>query len=306
MSSLSDIMNRINNAKEVAQGKAEDIQSEIENIKSLQEENNSIAMFLGGASGGLKAAPKLLSRGGKVVRGLGEKTSGLGEKLSEYSDMPNEVRTPLETNESDLGTNIRNILDQHDPSKTNENASPNENDKPSDSNLETDESGLTDENVRQLEKSRPDVGERKYQSSLFDEEETPAAEDVGDITKSAEPIFDVAEQGGRTALQTASKIGGEALSKIGSVGETIGTGLESLGVLEAIPVVGELADVGAIGYGIYDIVKQITEGKKVKEKQEQAKSIQSKAANTPEGSLIANPQQSTNIQQFRQTAPLNF
>lgn len=302
MSSLSDIMNRISNAKEVAQGKAEDIQSEIENIKSLQEENNSIAMFLGGASGSLKAGPKLLSKGGKAIKSVGQKTKGLGERLSEYSDMPNEVRTPLENNDTELSSKIRNTLEQNNPSKTNENAEPNETDNPHESNLETDESSITEDRLKQLEKSRPDVGERKYQSSLFDEEETPAS----DITKTAEPILSDVEQGGRTALQTASKVGGETLSRLGSVGETIGSGLESLGVLEAIPVVGELADVGAIGYGIYDIVKQITEGHKIKQKQEQAKKIQSQAFNTPEGSLIASPQQSTNIQQFRQTAPLNF
>jgi len=305
MSSLSDIMNRINNAKEVAQGKAEDIQSEIENIKSLQEENNSIAMFLGGASGGLKAGPKLLGRGGKAIRNVSERTKGLGDRLSEYGDMPNEVRTPLETNDTELASNIRNVVDQNNTENTNENAEPNETDNPHESNLESESSGLTEENIKQLEQSREEP--RKYQSSLFDEEEdTPGIEDVGDITKSAEPIFDVAEQGGRTALQTASKVGGEALSKVGSIGETIGTGLETLGGLEAIPIVGELADVGAIGYGIYDIVKQITEGKKIKQKQEEAKKIQTQASNQPEGSLIASPQQSTNIQQFRQTAPLNF
>jgi hypothetical protein len=293
MSSLSDIMNRIQNAREEASSKAEDIQTEIENIKSLQEENNSIAMFLGGASGGLKAGPKLLSRGGKVIKGLGQKTKGLGERLSEYSDMPNEVRTPLETNESDLGTNIRNILDQHDPSKTNVNAEPNETDNPHESNLESDES--FEDRFKRLQQERPDAGDERLTTEPLEE-----TEDL------AEPLTSGLEEGGRTTLQTASKVGGEALSKLGSVGETIGTGLETLGGLEAIPVVGELADVGAIGYGIYDIVKQITEGKKIKQKEEQEKTITRQARTTPEGSLISNPQQSTNIQQFRQTAPLNF
>jgi DNA repair exonuclease SbcCD ATPase subunit len=228
MSSLSDIMNRIQNAREEASSKAEDIQNEIENIKSLQEENNSIAMFLGGASGGLKAGPKLLGRGGKALRGLGEKTKGLGERLSEYSDMPNDVSNTLESNDTELASNIRNTLEQNNPSNTNKNAEPNETDNPHESNLESDESVFDEDRFKQLQKDRLDPGEepkRKYQSSLFDEEEEGGTvEDVSDITKSAEPLIsDVAEQGGRTALQTASKIGGEALSKIGSVGETIGT-----------------------------------------------------------------------------------
>lgn len=292
MSSLSDIMNRIQNAKEVAEGKAEDIQSEIENIKSLQEENNSIAMFLGGASGGLKAGPKLLSRGGKAIRNVGERTRGLGERLSEYSDMPNEVRTPLETNDTELSSKIRNVVEQNNPENTNENAEPNENDNPSESNLESES---FEDRFKRLQQDRPDAGDERLTTEPVEE-----AEDI------AEPLTSGLEEGGRTALQTASKVGGEALSKVGNIGETIGSGLETLGGLEAIPVVGELADVGAIGYGIYDIVKQITEGKKIKEKQEQAKKIQSQASNQPEGSLIATPQQSTNIQQFRQTAPLNF
>lgn len=293
MSTLSDIMNRINNAKEVAQGKAEDIQSEIENIKSLQEENNSIAMFLGGASGGLKAAPKLLGRGGRAIRNVSERTRGLGERLSEYSDMPNEVRTPLENNDIELSSRIRNVVEQNNPENTNENAEPNENDNPHESNLESES---FEDRFKRLQQERPDAGDERLTTE-------PAEETAEDI---AEPLTTDLEEGGRTALQTASKVGGEALSKVGSIGETIGSGLETLGGLEAIPVVGELADVGAIGYGIYDIVKQITEGKKIKEKQEQAKKIQSQASNQPEGSLIASPQQSTNIQQFRQTAPLNF
>ena len=292
MSSLSDIMNRIQNAKEVAEGKAEDIQSEIENIKSLQEENNSIAMFLGGASGGLKAAPKLLGRGGRAIRNVGERTRGLGDRLSEYSDMPNEVRTPLESNDIELSSKIRNVVDQNNPENTNENAEPNETDNPHESNLESES---FEDRFKRLQQERPDAGDERLTTEPVEE-----AEDI------AEPLTSGLEEGGRTALQTASKVGGEALSKVGSIGETIGSGLETLGGLEAIPVVGELADVGAIGYGIYDIVKQITEGKKIKEKQEEAKKIQSQASNQPEGSLIASPQQSTNIQQFRQTAPLNF
>ena len=292
MSSLSDIMNRIQNAKEVAEGKAEDIQSEIENIKSLQEENNSIAMFLGGTSGGLKAVPKLLGRGGKAIRNVGERTRGLGDRLSEYSDMPNEVRTPLESNDIELSSRIRNVVDQNNPENTNENAEPNENDNPHESNLESES---FEDRFKRLQQERPDAGDERLTTEPVEE-----AEDI------AEPLTSGLEEGGRTALQTASKVGGEALSKVGSIGETIGSGLETLGGLEAIPVVGELADVGAIGYGIYDIVKQITEGKKIKEKQEEAKKIQSQASNQPEGSLIASPQQSTNIQQFRQTAPLNF
>tara|TARA_Y100001972_G_C7646867_1_gene325120 strand:- start:185 stop:1066 length:882 start_codon:yes stop_codon:yes gene_type:complete len=293
MSSLSDIMNRINNAKEEAQGKAEDIQSEIENIKSLQEENNSIAMFLGGASGGLKAAPKLLGRGGKAIRNVSERTKGLGERLSEYGDMPNEVKTPLENNDIELSTRIRNVVEQNNPQNSNVNAEPNETDNPSESNLGTDES--FEERFKRLQQDRPDAGDERLTAEPLEE-----TEDI------AEPLTSGLEEGGRTALQTASKVGGEALSKVGSVGETIGSGLETLGGLEAIPIVGELADVGAIGYGIYDIVKQITEGKKIKQKQEEAKKIQTQASNQPEGSLIASPQQSTNIQQFRQTAPLNF
>ena len=293
MSSLSDIMNRINNAKEEAQGKAEDIQSEIENIKSLQEENNSIAMFLGGASGGLKAAPKLLGRGGKAIRNVSERTKGLGERLSEYGDMPNEVKTPLENNDIELSTRIRNVVEQNNPQNSNVNAEPNETDNPSESNLGTDES--FEERFKRLQQDRPDAGDERLTAEPLEE-----TEDI------AEPLTSGLEEGGRTALQTASKVGGEALSKVGSLGETIGSGLETLGGLEAIPIVGELADVGAIGYGIYDIVKQITEGKKIKQKQEEAKKIQTQASNQPEGSLIASPQQSTNIQQFRQTAPLNF
>jgi len=293
MSSLSDIMNRINNAKEEAQGKAEDIQSEIENIKSLQEENNSIAMFLGGASGGLKAAPKLLGRGGKAIRNVSERTKGLGERLSEFGDMPNEVKTPLENNDIELSTRIRNVVEQNNPQNSNVNAEPNETDNPSESNLGTDES--FEERFKRLQQDRPDAGDERLTAEPLEE-----TEDI------AEPLTSGLEEGGRTALQTASKVGGEALSKVGSLGETIGSGLETLGGLEAIPIVGELADVGAIGYGIYDIVKQITEGKKIKQKQEEAKKIQTQASNQPEGSLIASPQQSTNIQQFRQTAPLNF
>ena len=292
MSSLSDIMNRIQNAREEASSKAEDIQNEIENIKSLQEENNSIAMFLGGASGGLKAGPKLLGRGGKALRGLGEKTKGLGERLSEYSDMPNEVRNPLENNDIELSSRIRNVVEQNNPENTNENAEPNETDNPHESNLESES---FEDRFKRLQQDRPDAGDKRLTTEPLEE-----TEDL------AEPLSTDIEEGGRTALQSISKVGGEALSKVGSIGETIGTGLETLGGLEAIPVVGELADVAGIGYGIYDIVKQITEGKKIKEKQEEAKKIQTQASNTPEGSLIASPQQSTNIQQFRQTAPLNF
>ena len=249
MSSLSDIMNRIQNAKEVAEGKAEDIQSEIENIKSLQEENNSIAMFLGGASGGLKAAPKLLGRGGRAIRNVGERTRGLGDRLSEYADMPNDVSNTLESNDIELSSRIRNVVDQNNPENTNENAEPNETDNPHESNLESES---FEDRFKRLQQERPDAGDERLTTEPVEE-----AEDI------AEPLTSGLEEGGRTALQTASKVGGEALSKVGSLGETIGTGLETLGGLEAIPVVGELADVGAIGYGIYDIVKQITEGKKI-------------------------------------------
>ena len=86
----------------------------------------------------------------------------------------------------------------------------------------------------------------------------------------------IPKQSGRMRRGAVEDLGAETEpieSEVGKVARGVGEGLEAVGET-GIPIVSEVADIGAGVLGVYDLIKSIGQGKKIKEEEAEKKQVE--------------------------------
>ncbi len=295
---ISNIQDRIQNARDSAQGSIDNIERDIENIRDKMQTGDTIATLLGGASAGIKVAPKYASKLiSPLVKGSGKVIGKTGEGLEKVSNAISKPMGEVSDFSNDRARQIRETLSNLPENReiTGEGLGEVENlFRPTERPVSEMAQQLKDRTASRLQALNDLPNEAEHIESNFN-----PTEYLNRVKSTAGDIGESVKSGIKSATETA-----------GDVGKSIGKGLEDVGEklagVEEIPVLGEVADIGALGYGVYDVIKNLTKGKKeIREKQQEEAQQEKEISRQPIGDIsLSQPTKPSDM--FSQTSPLNF
>jgi hypothetical protein len=267
---IQDIQSSLGSFRSNVSDEVNNLNDKIGTMRSNISEGLTAPMVISGISGGSKELGKLTSRGGKALlkRADAMKKQNIldRKKLTDIQSRPAPEKTPEPEPEPEQpmvrNTNVRPTNVELQPTKIDRQARPS-----------------TD---------TPDLENRP--SNALSESKIPKNQ-TADITPEVKEPTKLSNLAGDSV-----KLAGEDTEK---TLRAVGSGLTDVGETQ-IPIVSEVADIGAGVLGGYELIHSFTKGHKIEELQQQKEKLESQ---TPTDSIVTGGNQS---QVKNYSAPLNF
>jgi hypothetical protein len=233
--------------------KASELGDQITDMRTKMSQGLTIPAVIGASSKGLKEGGKYVSNVGKRLQSTADKI----DNLRGSDGLDRQIRMP---------TSIRNNHKVNNPSQPQEDLSNQWDDTDHFTAMtETEQrpSNYTDMKMsdRPTLQDKVNVGE-----SRTIQPKTPDT-DVS-IRARRKPVLNIESE-----TQPLETDVGKAAGQVSKVARGVGEGLESVGET-GIPIVSEVADIGAGVLGVYDLFKSIGQGKKIKQEEAQKKQVE--------------------------------
>jgi hypothetical protein len=231
--------------------KASELGDQITDMRTKMSQGLTIPAVIGASSKGLKEGGKYVSKLGRGLQSTADKIDNLRGSDGLDRQMPTNIRTNHKVN---------------NPSQPQEDLSNNWDD--------TDHfTAMTESEQRPAKytdmpmSDRPTLQEKaNVGESRTIEPKTPDT-DIS-VRSRRKPVYNIESE-----TQPIESDVGKAAGEVSKVARGVGEGLESVGET-GIPIVSEVADIGAGVLGVYDLFKSIGQGKKIKQEEAQKKQVE--------------------------------
>jgi hypothetical protein len=225
--------------------KTQEIGDTITDLRSKMSEGLTIPAVIGASSKGISSSGKYVSKVGRGLQSTADKIDNLRGSDGIDMRLPTQIRTP-----NRMPNNTNDIFNQ-----------------------DTEMSHFTKQpaNYTELEMSERPTLQQKAQGILDKPTETPT--ETQPDTKASSRLRRGAVEDLSAETEPLETEAGKVAGGISKVARGIGEGLEAVGET-GIPVISEVADVGAGVLGVYDLIKSIGQGKKIKEEEAQKKQVE--------------------------------
>lgn len=228
--------------------KAQELGDQITDMRSKMSQGLTIPAVIGASSKGVKEGGKYVSKVGRGLQSTADKIDNLRGADGIDMRLPTQIRTP-----NRMPNNTNDIFSE-----------------------DTEMSHFTKQpaNYTELEMADRPTLQQKAQGILDKPTETPTEPQPD--TKASSRLRRGAVGDLETETEPLESEAGKVAGGVSKVARGIGEGLEAVGET-GIPIVSEVADIGAGVLGVYDLFKSIGQGKKIKEEEAQKKQVEDSA-----------------------------